>query len=569
MKLHSPAFEKGLRRGVRRAVRAAPALKRDFRAANKFRRHYSAIGFVRLLLSLGLALAAWKAAETTGHPATGLAVMTVWAFVFIFFHVTGLLQRLYASDDLPALNLLPLPAAAVFRWQLQKFLFRSVFLLIDLLAGFGALAAFAGFVPGAWVAVPALALLTWAVVLACAALCAAWRPAFPYPLVNGVVMVVVLALFFLRNSLLPIVLAALDRWAPTLNLVLPTGWPVSLFQCLPPNNRWLYLVLLVPTGAVIWTIRDSLARLQSSYGFKEILRQESPDLVPGEAAELPGAAGTDPDRPLHLGPTDIEQIVESRQFLEAPQWVPGASFERWLWRWFTPREKALAEFVFPNGPAISAPWKKTFRNLGITAVLAAVAGLASPEPKLWVLGGGLFVLSCQVLAQVVVGGRAFGKVQCSGVLIPIYAGFPIGFRELARLLFKCSVAQLPLLMSFTVVAGACTAWLTELPITDGITFGFKIGGLLFATRFIFVTFAFSSGTNDTAAFRLRTVALVVLMIGSGGLFLLLGAGGLFLPSLPLAWGLWALAILDAYGFFRIYGWFYHANRFDLMSVPRR
>jgi hypothetical protein len=320
---------------------------------------------------------------------------------------------------------------------------------------------------------------------------------------------------------------------------------------------------------VIWTIRDSLARLQSSYGFKEIMHQESPDLVPGEAAQLPGAAGTDPDRPARLGSTAIEQIVESRQFLEARPWVPGAGFEGWLWRWLTPREKALAEFVFPNGLAISAPWKKTFRNLGITVVLASVAGLASPVPKTWVLGGGLFVVSCQLLAQVLVGGPAFGKVQCSGVLIPIYAGFPIGFRELARLLFKCTVAQLPLLMSFTVVAGACTAWLTDFAITDGVTFGFKISGLLFATRFIFVTFGFSSGTNDTSGIRLRTVALVVSMIGSGGLFLLLGAAGLFVPSIPLAWSLWVLAILDAYGFFRIYGWFYHANRFDLMGVPRR
>jgi hypothetical protein len=27
-------------------------------------------------------------------------------------------------------------------------------------------------------------------------------------------------------------------------------------------------------------------------------------------------------------------------------------------------------------------------------------------------------------------------------------------------------------------------------------------------------------------------------------------------------------VLDAYAFFRIYGWFYHANRFDLLSLPR-
>jgi hypothetical protein len=31
----------------------------------------------------------------------------------------------------------------------------------------------------------------------------------------------------------------------------------------------------------------------------------------------------------------------------------------------------------------------------------------------------------------------------------------------------------------------------------------------------------------------------------------------------------ALAVLDAYVLFAVYGWFYHANRFDLMNIPRR
>jgi hypothetical protein len=29
------------------------------------------------------------------------------------------------------------------------------------------------------------------------------------------------------------------------------------------------------------------------------------------------------------------------------------------------------------------------------------------------------------------------------------------------------------------------------------------------------------------------------------------------------------SLLTAYAFFRVYGWFYHAGKFDLMSLPRR
>ena len=52
----------------------------------------------------------------------------------------------------------------------------------------------------------------------------------------------------------------------------------------------------------------------------------------------------------------------------------------------------------------------------------------------------------------------------------------------------------------------------------------------------------------------------------GLLFMGLGAAGMFAPVGLLAWSLVALAVLDAYLLFRVYGWFYHANRFDLMKA---
>ena len=53
------------------------------------------------------------------------------------------------------------------------------------------------------------------------------------------------------------------------------------------------------------------------------------------------------------------------------------------------------------------------------------------------------------------------------------------------------------------------------------------------------------------------------------LILSLAGASLFVPHVLGSWLLWVLAGLDAYLFFRIYGWFYHRNRFDLMSLPRQ
>jgi len=93
--------------------------------------------------------------------------------------------------------------------------------------------------------------------------------------------------------------------------------------------------------------------------------------------------------------------------------------------------------------------------------------------------------------------------------------------------------------------------------------------LLLASRFILLTFSFSSGTNDTSRIRIWSILLVLFAaffcLGFAGL----GAASLLLPDPVAAWLCWATAALEAYAFFRIYGWFYHRNQFDLMSLPRQ
>jgi hypothetical protein len=52
-------------------------------------------------------------------------------------------------------------------------------------------------------------------------------------------------------------------------------------------------------------------------------------------------------------------------------------------------------------------------------------------------------------------------------------------------------------------------------------------------------------------------------------FIGLAAASLFVPDQRIALPLLALTLLEAYAAFRLYGWFYHANRFDLMRIPQR
>jgi hypothetical protein len=353
--------------------------------------------------------------------------------------------------------------------------------------------------------------------------------------------------------------------------LLPTGWIISLFQLLLPKANWTQLFFLIPAAFLVWSLKDSFVRLRRDYEFREITVPESPDIIPGCEEEDAHASGADSAQ-RHLGVTEIEQVVQTRQFLATPLWQKRGWLERWLWNWLTPRERTLAEFAFDDGLSMSRAWKKILHNFLIAVGAGFVIGFASPILKVWIIGFGLFVTVCQVLAQVFATGRAFTTVFCSGVNIPLYAAYAVGYRELSRLFFKCSAVQLPLLIPFSIIVTAMIVHLSGITGVAHLTvivLGFKAGCLLAAIRFPVVTFSFSSGTNDSSQFKLSTLVLLGAFIGLGMLFLALGGAGLFVSNTTTAWTLFVFALLDAYALFRIYGWFYHANRFDLMNLPRQ
>jgi hypothetical protein len=568
VRLHSPAFEKGLRRQVRQAIRASPELKREFRAARKVRRRYTFNLLLRPMLSFGQGAVAWEVWQKTGHLAAGLAVLTLWGFLFVFTHAQRLISNLYAATDLPAFALLPVRETTVFRWELQKFFLGSLWSLLDWVCGYSALAWRADFSLPKWFAVLPLGVWTWIEVIALATLCVSHLPRLPYGLVSGVVTFSLFILVLTRDFVGPFLLRLLDDSAPTLNLALPTGWPVSLFPALLAGNPWNVPVFLLPSAIIIYSLKNSLGRLQAHYTFTETVRPEAPDLVPEQTTLAPAIESARPEISTRLGPTAIEDLIQTRAFLAEPAWRGQGPFEGAFWRWCTPRERALAEFVFPQGLAFAKPWRNVFRNLLIAVGAAWLAGLLTPGFQKWVLAAGLFVTICQVLACVLGSGRAFQTVHCGGVNIAFYANFAIGFRELGRFLFKYSLAQFPLVLLFCVAAGMSIFYVAGWPVSLGAVAGFKVAGLLLASRFVFLTFSFSAGTNDTSRFRFSSVLLVCLAVCLGVGFAGLAAASLLWPNEVGAWTCWAAAALEGYTFFRIYGWFYHRNQFDLMNLPR-
>lgn len=568
MKLHSPKFEKVLREGVRRALRASPQLKRDSRHANR-RRHHSLGILGRPLLCVLLAMAIWWLGSEQRPVQSALAAIALWTFGLLPFQVNSLLSLLYAAPDLPAFSVLPATGSTVFRWEFQKFLRRSAWVFVDVLLACSVLAWLNQFTFAKWLMVIPVTLLAGLTSLSLAMVLAARWPHFPYPMISLALWLLLIAGLVLRGLVGPILLDLLNRSAPWLLLILPTGWPVSLLELCFDSRHALNLSLIVPIALVLLTLKPSLARLREHYDFTEVTVPEPPDLLPDVEPESPqtGAVGSFPRR---IGPTEIEDIVRSRQFLAQPRWQERGWLERLLWRWLNPRERNLVEMVFPEGPVLSKPWFGVFRLLLIGWLATWVSLQFVPALTVWVLGGSLLIAAIKALLLVLRMGAVFRPVPCGGVNIPFHAAFPVGFKELSRLLVKYSAVQLPALVLFAGTGGALvTSILAQAPWTLGFVIGSKTAFLLFALRFIASVFSLSSVTNDTARLRIRSIALVLFMVAAGLGFLVLAGAGLAIPHAGFAWLSVVCAMLVSYGAFRIYAWQYDANRFDLMNVPRQ
>jgi len=568
LKLHSPGFEKSLRHGVKQAVRSSPELKREFRRVKRTTLAQIRGGWLlRPIWSLVLGVLVAGGIHATHHPATGLAIISLWTLAACSVLVLTLLFSLSTGSDLTALNLLPVSEASIFRWGMQKFFLKvALFDLGDQVAGFGAVAIYLHFSVVQWGMTLILATLSWALLLALTLLLAARLPKLPYQTITSSICYLASAVLLSFKVMGSTVINLIDRIAPTLNFISPTGWVPSLFQLFLPDGAGAVVGLVIPIFVVLWTVNSSLGRLRNRFRFTEHLTPEVSDHPPGRKRHLidPNVGSAQPSR---MGVTAIDEFIQSRQFLlpeQSPGWLEKRSCQ-----WLSAREKSLAEFAFPTGFQITKPWIKILRNFLLLVLIGFVCRTVNQPLANWVFGVGLFITFAQSLAQMWANGVAFRVLLNNGIKIPMYAAYPITFLDLSGTLCKLSIIQLPLFIAYAMGCAILIAYLTAAPLAFGITIGFKMGLLVFASRFITTILAFSSCTNDTTRFRVRDISLMAVFIVFVCLFVFLGLAGLLVPHTLGAWLLWLAALLDAYVLFRVYGWFYHANRFDLTSIPRR
>lgn len=562
MKLHSPSLEKSLVREIRKATRASPSLIRQAKQSRKVNgtRSRAWLGFLFVTL-LPVVLTAMTIGSS-GHPITGLAFLSLLLVAFAVSVANSLWTALHAHQHLSVLHLLPIPAEGIFRWQTQGAIRRQFPHLIGICGALCAFALYAGIPLMAWAALVPLGLLAWLSVLACGLLCAAFVPPRQVALVNAAVWTCGFLLLISNKLVGSHVLRLIDSNALQIMNTLPTGW--SLQACLYFLGRDPATIILpvLASVALAGTIGWSWTRMRLSY----VKASPEPDpVITWQDGDEPEAhASALPDAPL----VEIEAALRTRAFLEAGPWAASTGpLEKWLWQWFTPRERVLSEFAFFDAPSISRSWVRITKTLVFAIAITLACSFILATAKIWVVLAGLLAVVFQVMKNMLDNGAAFRVAWTSNGQVPQHALYGIGYEELSQLLVKVSLIQVPLALSAGAATGCFAAMALGSVWWGGALMGAKIALLFFPLRYISLVFAFSAESNDTTGLRPRQIAVFLILMLGALLFLGAGVVSIFWPTPMVAWMWLIVTVVIAVCFHWLYGKVFNANWFDVTKIP--
>lgn len=492
--------------------------------------------------------------------------LSLLALVLCFDVHQRLAKLLYQSPDLLAMALLPVSREWAFRRHLRRGLMEILFLLplggaLVLLARLGARptevspvsAAVAGVLLGAFFGGLGILALRWR--HAATVRGGLWM---------GLV-VLWLGNFVAPAGLKQALLEFLNQYGDAAAGLLPTGWVIA------PLHRWLGgeshasdALWLLPAGAVLTLLPAVLRWARAHYRFREAVLLDYAAEPPADFdAEDRAAVAEQHARPSHTGLTEVTERILSREFLLPASGPDRGWIERLVWRWWTPRERLLAEWDWVNAPSWTWSWKTGAMLLAggviltLTGRLLGWLWLEAALPAGGILGG----LACLPVFTGFAGGRLAVPPAGSLQISPLMP-YPRTGGELLRLLLKASVVRALAALPLALLFGALAGHLRDLTWLAGADLGVRACFASCVVTPLMLTARIATDSSDTQRLHLQTVLVVV-----GHLFGFLATGGLLVAGFAAPGGWWFL--LGAAGVSAFWARAYRAtvNRFwfDLMK----
>lgn len=549
--MRSRPFEKRLRRLHRTELGRSVELQREF----KRRRKSEALGRSRLLRNLFMPLF-WSAiffamVQRKEDLAWAAGIVALWSAGTAFKWAHQWFQQFYASEDLVVLSLMPLDDRQIFKFQLRRYWRGAMWIAWELLLVYLVLA----FIPEQQV-LPVYtfviaAFMQTLLVLALALHCASYLHTLPLGTLAGLFRMTAIVLLVIGAQGLEVAntVVRATEW------FLPMGW--VNYVLLRSTGDWAALGLAIPIAAIIYLARYSFDRLRAFYSL------EGFEIIPGPAhAVTPDheeiTAATFKQR---AGPTEIEDRVLARYFLEGVNWDLRGGLEKIVARMLNSRERVITEFLVAQDPGWTRSLKWSFWVWLVVMVIVLVFGDYGT-----MVFFGAYVLGAATLPLFGGEWRGMRQTASGGMFIPGYSLYPIAFGEMARIFLKVNLVRIVAASPFIVSFGAMGALKLGHPALEGAIIGLKLLGSIACLQPLLVLFPISSTTNDTS--RMLPIWLLVFL----PIILLLGASalGVFLSDtgLGVATGFAGLFLFSGL-LFVVYRRAYRAGKFDLLNPRSR
>jgi hypothetical protein len=556
MTLRWRTLEKAVRQRVRAEIRASPALRREYKRVGKRPGRETDEWIWRGVLTVALAILV-AAAANRGVPLAGqLGLVTCWCVGWTLYSASLLGEHLYSHDAL-VLAVLPVLPAEAFGEGWKRFCLGTWWTTVDVCVGFGVICALTHAGPPAWIAALLAVPLNWLGTLALAGGLRAYWPRAPYALGYQSLLCLLFGIAVGGERLAPFWIEVLDKLTPALDWVPPFGWINFAVRGVMVGQLSGLCVLPAVFGVLLLALRFAQSRLAAGYGLEELVADAWATPPWPEPPDEEAAPAETPDG---IAPAPVGIALPAGGLLAGGDLARRGWLERLVFRWLTPRERTLAEFM--SGGQLG--WTRALWTGTACVALASLAGATLGRTGQAIFLVGLFIALNVAVPVLGSGFAAFSSVFHSGAHTPLYAGLPIGYSELSRLLLKVNLLRIAAFTPVALAAGWMSTWIFRPAVANGVELAFRLLVVLLCWQPTLAALRFSAGTNDTRRGFWRTLKLVALFIPLGLLIFGLGAACLFVPTLGWA-ALSALGTAVAsLGVFVLYGWLYNRNVFDLM-----
>jgi hypothetical protein len=550
VKLRWKSFERKLRPRIRRAIRASPTLKKEYKQIrNTFHRHRHFRGWMARLLVL--AVVGGLIAFRPGSAPLVFAFLLLWSLGSICWRAVRLHLLLYASPDLNTFRYLPVSDDDIFRALWRAFIFNSAWSALDFAVAYGALAFQLG---NGWQSLltgAAFGALQCIFVLASAVLLASfgsqrWLTLLAMMFYGGAIGLVILGG---RVPQLVTALISLAYWIP------PSGWIYHAIGIGASGGWLLDFFPSILTAFVLVALPLAYRRKRAGYSLSEgIFDKAYRSTAIGEAAAL---------KLKDYGDLFVQDesaaaaSVRSQLLHDRLDWAHSGFVERLIGCSLTDREKTVAEFLTGSNPK----WTKSLLSLIVFLAFlslgaAVVARVIRAPTDIFI-----FIIVFLVVASAK-PWPAFRPTAPIGHSPPHYALYPIGFGELMRTLLKISFLRYffcaPFVFLFIIIAGLSLR--TEYNFSWVL--GLKLVFLGAAAQPIIAVATFSTASSDThrIAFLFVAGVFATSLVCLGVIFLafltplnsLISGSAILLLSLACPW---------------LYGLWFNRSKFDLIH-PR-